>query len=69
MRDADRVLGVLDEAPAAADDDAEIAALVAERSAARQARDFARADAIRKQLAARGIELLDTAEGTHWRRS
>jgi cysteinyl-tRNA synthetase len=69
LRDADRVLGVLEDAPAAAGDDAEIERLVAERTAARQARDFARADAIRKQLAARGIELLDTAEGTHWRRS
>jgi cysteinyl-tRNA synthetase len=68
VRDADRVLGVLDDAPAAGADDAEIDELVAERNAARKARDFARADALRKQLADRGIELLDTAEGTHWRR-
>ncbi|HVH17961.1 MAG TPA: cysteine--tRNA ligase [Myxococcota bacterium] len=68
VRDADRVLGVLDDAPSAGADDAEIDALVAERNAARKARDFARADALRKQLADRGIELLDTAEGTHWRR-
>jgi cysteinyl-tRNA synthetase len=68
LRDADRVLGMLDDAPAAQDDDAEIAGLIAERNAARKARDFARADEIRKALAARGIELLDTAEGTHWKR-
>jgi cysteinyl-tRNA synthetase len=68
VRDADRVLGVLDDPPSASADDAEIDALVAERNAARKARDFARADQLRKQLADRGIELLDTAEGTHWRR-
>ena len=68
MRDADRVLGVLDEAPAAMRDDAEIAALVAERDAARKAKDFARADALRAELSARGIELLDAPDGTHWRR-
>jgi cysteinyl-tRNA synthetase len=68
LRDADRVLGVLEPAPAAGADDAEIARLVAERDAARRARDFARADAVRDALAARGIELLDTADGTHWRR-
>ena len=68
LRDADQVLGVLEPAPAAGADDAEIAKLVAERDAARRARDFARADALRDALAARGIELLDTADGTHWRR-
>jgi cysteinyl-tRNA synthetase len=68
LRDADRVFGVLDEAPASGSDDAEIAALVAERNAARKSRNFARADEIRDALAARGIELLDAADGTHWRR-
>ncbi|MDH5307634.1 MAG: cysteine--tRNA ligase, partial [Myxococcales bacterium] len=68
MREADRVLAVLDDAPAAGADDAEIDALVAERDAARGARDFARADAIRDALSERGIELLDTPQGTRWRR-
>ena len=68
LRDADRVLGVLDHAPATGADDAEISKLVAERDAARKSRDFARADALRDALVARGIELLDTADGTHWRR-
>jgi cysteinyl-tRNA synthetase len=68
MREADRVFDVLDEAPARGEDDAEIAALVAERDAARAARDFARADALRDQLSQRGIELLDGPEGTRWRR-
>jgi len=67
MREIDGVLGVLDDAPAAGDDDAEIEALVAERDAARSARDFARADALRDQLGERGVELLDTPQGTRWR--
>jgi cysteinyl-tRNA synthetase len=68
LRDADRVLGILDGAPARGADDAEIDRLVAERDAARKARDFARADALRAELSARGIELLDAPDGTHWRR-
>ncbi|MEM1433425.1 MAG: cysteine--tRNA ligase [Pseudomonadota bacterium] len=50
------------------DDGAAIDALVAQRDAAKKARDFARADAIRDELAARGIELEDTRQGTRWRR-
>jgi cysteinyl-tRNA synthetase len=40
---------------------------IAERVAARNARDFARADAIRDEIASRGIELMDGPEGTTWR--
>jgi cysteinyl-tRNA synthetase len=68
MREIDGVLGVLTEAPDAQDADAEIDALVAERDAARATRDFARADSIRDELGARGIELLDTPRGTRWRK-
>ena len=46
------------------DVDAETTALMAERDAARAARDFARADALRDELQARGWVVEDTAEGT-----
>jgi cysteinyl-tRNA synthetase len=48
--------------------DAEIDTLIAERNAARKARNFARADEIRKQLADQGVQLEDTPAGTIWRR-
>jgi cysteinyl-tRNA synthetase len=56
------------EAPAGTDD-AEIDALVAERTAARAARDFARADAIRDELASRKVTVEDTPQGPVWRRA
>ena len=68
MREFDRIFDVLDAAPRGGEDDAEIDALVAERDAARAARDFARADAIRDELASRGIEVLDGSDATRWRR-
>lgn len=43
--------------------DADIQKLIEERQAARKARDFARADAIRDELLAKGIALEDTREG------
>ena len=48
--------------------DAEIDAQVAQRNAAKKARDFAGADQIRKQLAEKGIILEDTKEGVRWKR-
>jgi cysteinyl-tRNA synthetase len=66
----DTVLGVLKPVfeTEAGDDDAEIDALVAERTEARKQRNFARADEIRSLLDDRGIILEDGPEGTLWRR-
>jgi cysteinyl-tRNA synthetase len=46
-----------------------IDALIAERHAAKKARNFAEADRIRKQLADHGVELKDSAQGTTWVRA
>jgi len=67
------ILGIVQQNPEAwfrgGDADAQrIEALIAERNEARKKRDFARADAIRDQLAAEGIILEDGAGGTTWKR-
>lgn len=46
----------------------QIEALIAERGAAKQAREFARADQIRQQLLDAGVVLEDSRTGTSWRR-
>ena len=50
--------------------DAELKAFVeekiGERKAAKKAKDFATADAIREELKKKGIEIKDTREGTVW---
>jgi len=51
-----------------ADDVDKIEALIAERLAARKAKDFARADAIRAELSDMGIILEDGPSGTTWKR-
>jgi cysteinyl-tRNA synthetase len=43
---------------------AEVLALVADRDEARKAKDFARSDELREQLASMGLEVKDTAQGT-----
>ncbi|MBZ2180412.1 MAG: cysteine--tRNA ligase [Acidobacteriota bacterium] len=65
----DRVFDVLRPTATAGglSDDA-VAALVAERVAAKKARNFARADEIRASLDAQGIVLEDTKDGTRWKR-
>jgi cysteinyl-tRNA synthetase len=68
---AGRVLGILQAAPETwfqGEGDTSVDEAIAERLAARRARDFARADAIRAELLARGIVLEDGAGGTTWRR-
>lgn len=61
-------LGLRDARPAEAASDPRIDGLVAEREAARRARDFARADDIRDRLAAEDIDIEDTPQGPRWRR-
>ena len=46
----------------------EIEKLVAERTQAKKARNFARADAIRNELMAKGILIEDSKDGVRWRR-
>ena len=49
--------------------DEDIETLIEERQAARKAKDFARADAIRDELLEKGIVLKDTREGVQWKRA
>ncbi|MBA3981792.1 MAG: cysteine--tRNA ligase [Alcanivorax sp.] len=71
------MLGLLAEDPSAwfqrsrdssALDSSAIDTLIAERTAAKKAKDFARADTIRAELDAAGVVLEDTREGTRWSR-
>ena len=76
---AGRLLGLLQEDPedwfrwqpagCGGIDDAAIEALIEERTAARDAKDFARADAIRDELADQGIVLEDGSGRTTWKRA
>ena len=49
--------------------DAEIEQMIADRQAARKAKDFAKADEIRNKLLEMGIVLEDTREGVKWKRA
>jgi cysteinyl-tRNA synthetase len=73
-------LGILQRAPAVAlgairdraaarrgIDPAAVERKIAERTAARKAKDFARGDAIRDELLAMGVAVLDGAQGTSWK--
>jgi len=68
------VLGILQQSPqgflqaGAGIDEDRIQALIEARTQAKRERDFVRADAIRKELAAEGVLLNDTPQGTTWAR-
>jgi cysteinyl-tRNA synthetase len=73
LRGAGQVMGLVQRDPqiwfrGGTDDIGAIEAAIAERVAARKARDFARADAIRAEWAAKGIAFEDGPGGTTWRR-
>jgi cysteinyl-tRNA synthetase len=74
LRASGHLIGLLTRAPDAwfrggIDDADAIDAAIRERLDARKARNFARADAIRAELAERGIVLEDGPGGTTWRRA
>jgi cysteinyl-tRNA synthetase len=74
LRAAGELMGLLTQTPetwfhAGAEDTDAIEVAIRERLTARKARDFARADAIRADLADRGIILEDGPGGTTWRRA
>jgi cysteinyl-tRNA synthetase len=69
---AGRFLGLFNQTPAqwfhGDADEAKIEGLIAQRKLARDAKDFFKADEIRKALEADGILLTDTSSGTIWRK-
>jgi cysteinyl-tRNA synthetase len=74
LKSAGALLGLLQQTPAAwfrggGDNEGAIEEAIEARLAARRARDFARADAIRADLAAQGVVLEDGPAGTTWRRA
>lgn len=68
IEELNNVLGLIPDQADAELLDEEVDALIAERTAARANREFARADEIRDLLAERGIVLEDTPQGIRWRR-
>jgi cysteinyl-tRNA synthetase len=66
MRELDGVLAVLPEPEAPLEP--ELAALLEQRAAAREARDWNASDRLRDELASRGLSVEDTRDGQRWRR-
>ena len=74
LADVDRVFGVFDAtawsaADASTGDDSKIEELVRQRTEARARRDFAASDRLRADLAALGVVIEDTPQGTRWKKT
>jgi cysteinyl-tRNA synthetase len=67
LRDVDRVLDILPDT--GSELEPAIAHLLADREAARAAKDFAASDRLRDELAAHGVTVEDTRDGQRWRRT
>ena len=68
LMEAAQTLRAKQEQEEATSADPEIDALVAARTEAKKAKNFAEADRIRDELKAKGIEIIDTPQGTKWRK-
>lgn len=64
----EKAAALREKASAPAEGAEEIEALIAQRLEAKKAKDWAKADAIRDQLKAMGVEIKDSKEGTTWTR-
>jgi cysteinyl-tRNA synthetase len=67
LKSIDSVLGVMElELP---EPDEKLEALIKKREEARRDKDWANADRIRQELKKMGIEVIDTRDGTVWRKA
>jgi len=62
------VLNIMDLKPPRMEGDEEIMRMIEERETARRNKDWKRADQLREELRKRGIQVIDTKDGTIWRR-
>jgi cysteinyl-tRNA synthetase len=68
LKEVNNTIGVIDFSNNASDIDLEIEQLIEKRDLARKAKDFQTADKIRDELLKKGIELIDSPQGTIFRR-
>jgi cysteinyl-tRNA synthetase len=73
LADVENWLGILGSGddrsdPSDSDFAKKVEQLLGERKTARSNRDFARADAIRDELTALGVEVMDSVDGVKWRK-
>ena len=47
--------------------EADVLAAIDRRAEARKAKDFAMADQVREEMASKGVQIMDTPQGTTWR--